>query len=309
MNGLLERLNLFFENAPSLLLPWRWTVLSGFFLITAIMTYGLYSKFAMDMSLESWFNDDDPVKLQLDDFRQQFGSDDGIYMVYRAKDGDVFSLESAQLLAKLHTELDTLSREVKSDSLLTRIERIDSLYNVRYQSAQGDDLLSNKLLSHDFPATQAEMENRRRVALAQPGFELAYYSKDFRFGGVRIKTNFGTEPVSRETQSSSGNLLTGDLLENDLLVEDDFIQSAGQSSEFKAEKIDKDYEWYWRIFEDKKIQKNYMTTKDHKESMRWIAKKEKERLELEERKREKSVVIKLPKRKSEDKRQYKFSTN
>ena len=80
-------------------------------------------------------------------------------------------------------------------------------------------------------------------------------------------------------------------------------------AQFKAEKIDKDYEWYWRIFEDKKIQKNYMTTKDHKESMRWIAKKEKERLELEERKREKSVVIKLPKRKSEDKRQYKFSTN
>jgi hypothetical protein len=80
-------------------------------------------------------------------------------------------------------------------------------------------------------------------------------------------------------------------------------------AQFKAEKIDKDYEWYWRIFEDKKIQKNYMTTKDYKESMSWIAKKEKERLELEERKREKSVVIKLPKRKSEDKRQYKFSTN
>ena len=90
-------------------------------------------------------------------------------------------------------------------------------------------------------------------------------------------------------------------------------------AQFKAEKIDKGYEWYWRMFEDEKM--NNVTTKDYEESLRWIAKKEKERLEsegkptpfnkykIDERKREKSVVIKLPKRKSEDKRQYKFSTS
>ncbi len=241
MNELLHRLNLLFERAPSILLPWRWTVLAGFFLVTAVMSYGLYSKFTMDMSLESWFNDDDPVKLQLDDFRQQFGSDDGIYMVYRAKDGDVFSLPSAMLLAKLHTELDDLSRAASSDSLLTRIERIDSLLNVRYQSARGDDLLSYKLLSNDFPTTQIEMENRRQVALAQSGFELAYFSKDFRFGGVRIKTNFGTVPITQQTTEISANSL-----ENDLLGDDDFSFSDGGMNddaelnglEFKAEKIE-----------------------------------------------------------------------
>jgi predicted RND superfamily exporter protein len=254
MNGLLHRLNLFFERAPGLLLPWRWTVLAAFFLVTAFMSYGLYSKFAMDMSLESWFNDDDPVKLQLDDFRQQFGSDDGIYMVYRAKGGDVFSLPSAQLIAKLHSELDDLSHQANSESLLTRIERIDSLYNVRYQSAMGDDLLSNKLLSNDFPTTQTEMENRRQVALAQSGFELAYYSKDFKFGGMRIKTDFGTVPITEQVRESGDNLLHDDLLADDLLGEDDFAfddddlvgesgmnnleGSLEDSLEFKAEKIE-----------------------------------------------------------------------
>ena len=79
-------------------------------------------------------------------------------------------------------------------------------------------------------------------------------------------------------------------------------------AQFKAEKIDKGYEWYWREFQEG-LPANKISDEEFNDALKHYALKEKERLELEERKREKSVVIKLPKKKSEDKRQYKFSTN
>lgn len=214
MNALLIKLNRWFEQAPGLLLPVRWLVLLLFMLITLVMAVGLVSHFSMDMSLESWFNDDDPVKLQLDRFRSRFGSDDGVYIVYRAADGDVFSARSVALLASLHQELEAARNNSGSASPLLRIERIDSLYNVRYQTADGDTLIANRLLSHDFPTTLAEREAKRRLALSQEGFELAYFSRDFRFGGIRIKTDFGTRPADRQAFSASST--------DDLLLQDDW---------------------------------------------------------------------------------------
>lgn len=214
MNTLLIKLNRWFEQAPGVLLPVRWLVLLLFIVITLVMAMGLASRFSMDMSLESWFNDDDPVKLQLDRFRSRFGSDDGVYIVYQAADGDVFSARSLALLASLHQELEAARNQSGSASPLLRIERIDSLYNVRYQTADGDTLIANRLLSHDFPATVDEREAKRQLALSQEGFELAYFSRDFRFGGIRIKTDFGTRPADSQPFEISPTA--------DLLLQDDW---------------------------------------------------------------------------------------
>ena len=106
MQSLLSRFNHFFEVAPGVLLPFRWLVLLVFLAVTGVMVGGMFKHFSMDMSLESWFQDDDPIKLSLDEFRDQFGSDDGVYFVYRAKDDDVFSEKSLQLIRDLHIEID-----------------------------------------------------------------------------------------------------------------------------------------------------------------------------------------------------------
>ena len=67
----------------------------------------MVTRFEMDMSLESWFDNDDPTKISLDNYRKQFGSDDGIYVVYKAKDGNVFSEESIKTIRDFHEELDS----------------------------------------------------------------------------------------------------------------------------------------------------------------------------------------------------------
>lgn len=219
LQSVLSLFNRFFESAPQKLLPWRWSVVVCFTALTALLFYGMMKHFVMDMSLESWFQNEDPVKVSLDDFRKQFGSDDGVYIVYRAKDGDIFSQKSLETLKRFHRELDDVRLGISSveglseQTLLKRVQRIDSLYNARYQIAEGDTLISQKLLAGDFPATASEREDKRQVALSQEAFELAYFSKDYLYGGIRLKTDFGAVPKQKITTSSDSV---------DLLAEDDF---------------------------------------------------------------------------------------
>jgi len=240
LQSVLSKFNHFFEAAPQRFLPWRWSIITLFFAISAFMIYGMMTHFTMDMSLESWFQEDDPTKLSLDKFRSEFGSDDGIYLVYEASDGDVFSEKSLSVLRQLHTELDNarvgLQLDGKTDlaieSMLPRIERVDSLYNARYQIAEGDTLISNKLIAVDFPKTSSEREQRRELALTQENLELSYYSKNFHFGGIILKTDFGVVPVSNDQAIDNNSI--------DLLSEDEFEADAVFSvdTNLQTEKIE-----------------------------------------------------------------------
>ena len=230
MKALLHSLNQFFEAAPELLLRRRFLVLILFFLVSTILIFGMVTRFTMDMSLESWFRDDDPTRVSLDQFRQEFGSDDGIYIVYEAQDGDVFSAQSVATLQTFHEELESIrlgldeqtssneaSSRKASDSntyeLLKRIVQIDSLINARYQIAEGDTLISKKLLAQDFPKTQQAREEKRALALDQRNFKLTFFSEDYRYGGIRLKTDFGVVP--KESPDTVNQ-------EVDLLAEDEF---------------------------------------------------------------------------------------
>ena len=142
MQLLIAALNDFFHKAPSKLLPWRYWVLLFFLVSTGCMSYLMMTRFKMDMSLESWFQDDDPAKVSLDRFREQFGSDDGVYVVYHAQDGDVFSQASINTLKALVTEIEQVRLiplkegvAFSEQNQLSRIQRVDSLYSARYQQA------------------------------------------------------------------------------------------------------------------------------------------------------------------------------
>ena len=226
MQNLLNHFNHFFESAPDRLLKRRTLVITLFVFLSGVFIYGMISKFSMDMSLESWFQDDDPTKVSLDQFRQQFGSDDGIYIVYEAKNGDVFSETALLAIKRLHTELDEIRlglRRAASDvispddinhsSMLKRIVQIDSLYNARYQIAEGDTLISQKLLSSDFPESQAAREEKRKLATLQESFQLSLYSKNYQYAGIRLKTDFGVRPLDNPSYKN---------IEVDLLAQDDF---------------------------------------------------------------------------------------
>jgi len=209
MKNLLLYLNQYFAKVPSQLIPYRKAVLLAALLSTIFMGYGA-SRFVLDTSFDVWFSESDPAIEALDDFRDQFGSDDGLFIVYEAKDGDVFSNKSLTLIAEITETLDNyeqISDDVWLDQYglspdivesLTHIKRVQSLSNIRIQKNEDDVLSSPRLVPKNIPSETDQLSAISSEADDQPSLELFMFSKDHRYGAISIKTDFGAIPVVQE---------------------------------------------------------------------------------------------------------------
>jgi len=209
MKNLLLYLNHYFAKVPGQLIPYRKTVIALALLSTIFMGYGA-SRFVLDTSFDVWFSESDPAIEALDDFRDQFGSDDGLFIVYEAKDGDVFSNKSLTLVSELTEVLDNY-RQI-SDAVwlekygltpeivesLTHIKRVQSLSNIRIQKNEDDVLSSPRLVPKKIPSNALVLSEISSEADNQPSLPLFMFSKDHRFGAISIQTDFGAIPVIQE---------------------------------------------------------------------------------------------------------------
>ena len=209
MKNLLLKLNIYFEKVPGKLIPYRKTVLLLALLSTLFMGYGA-SRFVLDTSFSVWFSESDPAIEALDDFRDQFGSDDGLFIVYEAKDGDVFSNKSLTLVSEITEVLDNY-RQISDDvwlekygltpdivESLTHIKRVQSLSNIRIQKNEDDVLSSPRLVPKKIPSDAIVLSEISSEADSQPSLPLFMFSKDHRFGAISIQTDFGAIPVVQE---------------------------------------------------------------------------------------------------------------
>ena len=210
MKSLLLYLNKYFAKVPSQLIPYRKAVLILALLSTIFMGYGA-SRFVLDTSFDVWFSESDPAIEALDEFRDQFGSDDGLFIVYEAKDGDVFSNQSLTLISEITEILDnyeTISDEEWLERFnltpevvesLTHIKRVQSLSNIRIQKNEDDVLSSPRLVPKNIPSDMEKLSEIGSEADDQPSLLLFMFSKDHRFGAISINTDFGAIPVVQES--------------------------------------------------------------------------------------------------------------
>ena len=209
MKNLLLYLNKYFAKVPSQLIPYRKTVLVLALLSTIFMAFGA-SRFVLDTSFDVWFSESDPAIEALDEFRDQFGSDDGLFIVYEAKDGDVFSNKSLTLISEITEVLDNydqvsddvwlekygLSSEVVES--LSHIKRVQSLTNIRIQRNEDDVLSSPRLVPKKIPSEASTLAEISAEADDQPSLPLFMFSKDHRYGAISITTDFGAIPMIQE---------------------------------------------------------------------------------------------------------------
>ena len=206
MKNLLLALSRYFAKVPGQLRPHRKLVLILALLSTVFMVVGA-NRFTLDFAIESWFEKGDPALEALNEFRQQFGSDDGLFIVYEAKDGDVFSHKSLTLISELTdalTNAQHLDPQISMDKygltleqveVLSHIKRIQSLTNIRIQKSEGGTLSAPLLVPSEIPADQYALNQIKKLANAQSMLPLFMFSKDHRFGALSIQTDFGTEPI------------------------------------------------------------------------------------------------------------------
>jgi uncharacterized protein len=218
VNKILQHLAAFFAAIPDTLRPLRWPIALVVFAATAFLAFGM-TRFQLDTSFDAWLSDEDPAVRALDDFRRQFGSEDGLFLVYRAKDGDVFSPASLSAIRALTKTLENwpqldpkaLNIDDKTLQSLDHITRVQSLANTRYQISTGDTLESRLLLPETGEITPAMAQRTRELANSQRNLKLLMFSDNSEFGAVMLSTDFGAIPV--KTTDTSGNILATDALD------------------------------------------------------------------------------------------------
>ncbi len=200
MKSFLNTLTLYFEALPDRLRNKKIIIWPFFIVITIFLVVGMFTQTKFDMTIESWFSDNDPMKVALDKFHAEFGSDDGVYIVYKPKDGNVFSAASLKSVHGIREDLLNYRKRLKKGekSILDHIVRINTIVNAPILKADNDVLLSKKLVGNVIPTSQEELDAIRKTAESQKTFPLLYFSKDAQYGGIFIETDFGTIPLEKD---------------------------------------------------------------------------------------------------------------
>ena len=230
-----------FYALPNWLRKYRWPVLALYVVFLVLSFMGM-EKIWKDDSLKSWFGKDSEIFKNQQTFERYFGGNEDVYIVYAAKDGDVFSEASLAALARLHNKLAGFSVEVQRnpDSPLAHSREVQSLINVQVTRVEGDNLNMNEFIGRNLPRGDAERQALKEAALANPELLLNFVSKDARYGGISIQTDLGDVLIykDRDTQGASDNFSFGmEFDETTALVEPE------------VEEIPRDYDEYYNYMQ------------------------------------------------------------
>lgn len=191
MSTVFSRITAFFEAIPDGVRGVRVVLWTLFIALTAVAVSGL-GRVDLDNSVNAFFRDDVPVKHAYDKFRAVFGSDEVLYIVYEAKDGNVFSPASLAALQGIQDELWGASRD-PDNAELDHITDVVTLINVSYLEASDGALISRDFVSPRLPADAWESARLKRLALDHPDYPRLLVSEDGRYGGIIIRTDYNAE--------------------------------------------------------------------------------------------------------------------
>ncbi|SFV71039.1 Predicted exporter of the RND superfamily [hydrothermal vent metagenome] len=134
-------------------------------------------KITMDTSTEGFMHPDDPVLLEYNAFRSQFGRDERVMVALKSE--NIFTLSFLQTLKKLHEELE---------ANVPFLDDINSLYNVRNTRGEGDKLITDDLLEH-FPSTQAQVDVIKAQVMASHFYKDLFISQNGKMTSIVIETD------------------------------------------------------------------------------------------------------------------------
>ena len=103
-------------------------------------------------SPEAFMEEKSPSHLGLEEFRRQFGSDRSVFIIYKPKDGNVFSRDSLHAIQKLTQKLENWQdldpSEFPNADLgeLGHVRRVISLANIRSLNSKDDTLMSERIV-------------------------------------------------------------------------------------------------------------------------------------------------------------------
>jgi len=150
----------------------------------------------MDTSTEGFMHPEDPVLIEYNKFRAQFGRDERIVLAIQSD--TIFSLDFLTKLKKLHEEIE---------EKVPYLNDVTSLYNVRNTRGEGDKLITDDLLE-PFPTTVAEIDAIKKRAMASHFYKDLFISQNGKMTTIVIETDAysheGEKEVAEEDAFDDG---------------------------------------------------------------------------------------------------------
>ena len=189
MSGFRDRIETWFEQFAGILFDNKFKV----FCLIMIIFIALVSqlpKITLDTSTEGFLRDDDPILLDYEAFRDQFGRDEMAIVALEPE--KVFDIEFLKKLKALHEDLA---------ANLPYLDDITSLINARNTYGSGDELIVEDLLE-EFPTSQAELKAIEKRAKENRLYKNLLLSEDGKLTTIVLKTH----TYSGQTTAASDDL-------------------------------------------------------------------------------------------------------
>ena len=133
-------------------------------------------KITIDTSNEGFLHEDDPILLQYNKFRAQYGREEMIMLAITAP--DIFDMEFLEKLKNMHAEIE---------GNVPHLDEVNSLINARNTRGEGDQLIVEDLFEN-WPQNQQELDVIKKRALANTTYQDFILSRDGTVTTVMIQT-------------------------------------------------------------------------------------------------------------------------
>jgi hydrophobe/amphiphile efflux-3 (HAE3) family protein len=143
----------------------------------------------VDNSLNAYFVEDDPAYQAYKTFRNQYGNDEFLYIVYSAREG-IFDLATLEKTRQLTDDL----REIPY------VEDVKSVTNLEFLEGGDDNSLKIFGLMDEFPTSQDHATRLKHKLLQHPLYRRAYMSEDGNYAAILCDVE--TTPEGRTSYQS-----------------------------------------------------------------------------------------------------------
>lgn len=155
-------------------------------------------KITIDASMESFLHKNDPILVDYDLFREQFGKEEFIVIAFRAQ--NLFSAQFLQRLKSIHTRIE---------DEVPYLEELTSLVNARHVYASGDSLIIGELLE-DWPQTDQDFERIKQAVGENIAYKNYLVDDDLKFTTLVVKIkhqlgNYYSSESNSENQQTTNH--------------------------------------------------------------------------------------------------------
>lgn len=157
----------------------RWLVIAASVVIFLLSSLGL-TRLSIDSDLRVFFSKDNPQLQQLEAMENTYIKNENILFVIAPKDKQVFKPEVLKVIQEMTEALWQTPASL----------RVDSLTNFQHTWAEGDDLIVDDLFANIDRLSDADIEQRKQIALNEPILLNRIISRDGAVTNIVVNINF-----------------------------------------------------------------------------------------------------------------------